>query len=169
MNGMRTGRLLVGWSLVFALATPVALQGQEISDQEAEAQAVAVIEQLFEAMRASDSASVRGLFADGVTQFGSSFTSRDAGPAIGITSLEDFVAGVGGAKVGALDEQIFVRNVIVDDNLVTVVTPYTFHFDGNFSHCGVDVFLVARTGDEWKIVGLADTRRREGCEGWLDE
>ncbi len=169
MKGMRTGRLLVRWSLVLALAVPVALRGQEISDQEAEVQAVAVIEQLFDAMRASDSASVRGLFADGVTQFGSSFTSREGEPAIEITSLEEFIEIVGGAEVGTLDEQIFVRNVIVDDNLVTVVTPYTFHFDGNFSHCGVDVFLVAQTGNEWKIVGLADTRRRAGCEGWLDE
>ncbi len=169
MSGMGLGRLLMGWLLVSALSAPAALEAQEDSDQEAEAQAVAVIEKLFDAMRASDSSSVRGLFADGVNEFRSSFMSRDAGPAIGVNSLEDFLAGVGGAEVGTLDEQIIVRDVIVDDNLVTVVTPYAFYFDGSLSHCGVDVFLVARTGDEWKIIGLADTRRRRDCEGWLDE
>lgn len=40
---------------------------------------------------------------------------------------------------------------------------------GTRRNCGVDVLLLADTGDGWKIVGLADTRRRVGCEGWLDE
>ena len=26
---------------------------------------------------------------------------------------------------------------------------------------------IARSGDEWRIVGLIDTRRRAGCEEWL--
>jgi hypothetical protein len=55
----------------------------------------------------------------------------------------------------------------IDDNLATVVTPYAFYHNGNLSHCGVNVFQIARVGDEWKIVGLADTRRRQGCEEWL--
>jgi hypothetical protein len=165
----------MGWWLagVCALAavavSPAVASGQEIGDEEAEAQAVAVIEQLFDAMRAADSATVRKLFADEMTQFGSSSTSGDGTPAIGFTSKEQFVGLIGGAAAGALDEQIIIRDVMVDDNMVTVVTPYEFYFDGNFSHCGVDVFVIARTGDGWKIVSLVDTRRRAGCEGWLNE
>jgi hypothetical protein len=34
-------------------------------------------------------------------------------------------------------------------------------------HCGVNVFLIARVGEAWQIVGLADTRRQQGCEEWL--
>jgi len=169
MTRMKMGSLVIGLSVVASLVGPAALRGQEVDDQAAEEQAVAVIERLFDAMRASDSLTVRGLFAEGVTQFGSSYTSRDAGPTVGITSLEEFVVAVGGAEVGTLDERIIFRDVMVDDNLVTVITPYTFHFDGNLSHCGVDVFLVARTGEDWKIVSLVDTRRRAGCEGWLNE
>lgn len=171
MSGMGLGRLPMGWMLVFTLAAPVALQAQETNVQEAEAQAVAIIEQLFDAMRASDSSSVRELFADGVTEFRSSGTSQDGEPTIEVSTLEGFVGALGGAEVGSWDERIVVRDVIVDDNLVTVVTPYAFYFDGNLSHCGVNVFLVAKTGENWKIVSLVDTRRRgEGvCEGWLDE
>lgn len=169
MRGMGLGRLLIGWSIVSVLVGTVASRAQETNDQAAAESAVAVIEQLFDAMRASDSSSVRGLFADGVTEFRSSFASRDAGPAIVVNSLEEFVKGVGGALVGTWDEQIIVRDVIVDDNLVTLVTPYAFYFDGSFSHCGVNVFLVAKTGEDWRIVSLVDTRRRSGCEGWLDE
>lgn len=170
MKGKRTRwSLMTACGLAALLAVPAGLRGQEISDEEAETQAVAVIEQLFDAIRAADSAAVRSLWADGVTQFGSSFTSPSAGPTVAFTSKEDFVTAIGGAQVGAWDEQIIVRDVMVDDNMVTVVTPYEFYFDGNFSHCGVDVFVIARTGDGWKIVSLVDTRRRAGCEGWLNE
>ncbi|MDH3297119.1 MAG: hypothetical protein OEM96_02405, partial [Gemmatimonadota bacterium] len=106
---------------------------------------------------------------DGVTQFGSSFTSPSAGPTVSYTSKEEFLAAIGGAEVGAWDERIVVRDVWVNDNLVTVLTPYEFYLNGKLSHCGVDVFLIALTGDGWKIVSLVDTRRRAGCEGWLND
>lgn len=170
MTGKRLGWWMVGVCALAAVAvSPATVSGQEIGEEEAEAQAVAVIQQLFDAIRAADSATVRSLWADGVTQFGSSFTSPTAGPKVSYTSKEDFVGAIGGAEVGAWDEQFIVRDVMVDDNMVTVVTPYEFYFDGNFSHCGVDVFVIARTGDGWKIVSLVDTRRRAGCEGWLNE
>ena len=171
MSGMGLGRLVVGLSLVSVLIGPGALLAQENSDQLAEEGAIAVVEQLFDAMRAADSASVRSVFADGVTEFRRSGTSPDGEPAIGVGTLEGFVTGVGGAEVGAWDEQIVIRDAIVNDNLVTLVTPYVFYFNGNLSHCGVNVFLVAKAGADWKIVSLVDTNRRgEGvCEGWLDD
>ncbi len=171
MNGMGLGRLVVGLSVASVLFGPVALFAQDSSDQLAEEGAIAVVERLFDAMRAADSAAVRAVFADGVTEFRRSGTSPDGKPTIGVGTLEGFVTGVGGAEVGAWDEQIVVRDAIVDDNLVTLITPYVFYFSGNLSHCGVNVFLVARTGEDWKIVSLVDTNRRgEGvCEGWLDE
>ena len=171
MSGMGLGRLVVGFAVVSVLSGPVALFAQEHSDQLAKESAIAVVEQLFDAMRAADSSTVRAVFADGVTDFRRSGTSPDGEPAIGVGTLEGFVTGVGGAEVGAWDEQIVVRDAIVDDNLVTLITPYVFYFDGKLSHCGVNVFLVAKSGEDWKIVSLVDTNRRgEGvCEGWLDE
>ncbi len=135
---------------------------------EAESAAVAVITELFDAMRESDAETMRGLFAEGVGGFPSSYLGQE-GPTVNFGGLDGFLESVASAEPGSLDEQFTVREVIVDDNLVTVVTPYTFTYQGNFSHCGVDVFLIARQGTDWKIVGLADTRRRSGCEGWLDE
>ena len=44
--------------------------------------------------------------------------------------------------------------------LVTLVTPYVFYFNCKLSHCGVNVFLVAKAGADWKIVSLVDTNRR---------
>lgn len=189
----RTGRVMErssgARSLAGALATiaaliaapgPLAAQGQDAPSQpdrmamltpdpaDAEAAAVAVITELFDAMRESDAETMRGLFAEGVGGFPSSFVGPQ-GPTANFGGLDGFLETVAASEPGSLDEQFTVREVIVDDNLVTVVTPYTFTYQGNFSHCGVDVFLIARQGTDWKIVGLADTRRRAGCEGWLDE
>lgn len=135
----------------------------------AEDAAVAVIHDLFDAMRDSDTTAMRALFAADVAGFPSSYVNQQNTPVIRFGGLDEFLTSVAGAEPGSLDERITVRDVIVDDNLVTVITPYTFHYQGNFSHCGVDVFLIARQGEDWKIAGLADTRRRGGCEGWLDE
>lgn len=163
----------VGLLLAALLFTPAALSAQSATvtpdPADAEAGAVATITALFDAMRASDAETMRGLFADGVTGFPSSYVNQENNPAIRFGGLDGFLESVGGAEPGSLDEQFVVRDVIVDDNLVTVVTPYTFTYQGNFSHCGVNVFLIARQGEDWKIAGLADTRRRGGCEGWLDE
>ena len=154
--------------LVFGLLVPASSHAQEEDVLDPGAEAVAVVQGLFDAMRASDSSAVSALWAEGAASLGSSFTTPE-GPAISFTARDAFISLVGGAEPGSLDEQFVVREVIVNDNLVTVVTPYEFYFNGEFSHCGVDVFVIARTGDDWKIVGLTDTRRRGGCEGWLDE
>lgn len=179
MTGM-TGRVIrttmaSGMLLAATALAPAGLAAQSAmvtpDPAEAEAAAVAVITELFDAMRESDAETMRGLFADGVGGFPSSYVNQEGTPTVrfGEGGLDAFLQSVAGAEPGSLDEQFTVRDVIVDDNLVTVVTPYTFTYNGNFSHCGVDVFLIARQGTEWKIAGLADTRRRGGCEGWLDE
>lgn len=173
----RTG--MTGWTqaglVALLLGLPGGLAAQAASPTVtpdpamAGAAAVEVINGLFEAMRGSDTTAMRALFAEDVAGFPSSFVNQENVPVIRFGGLDDFLTSVAGAEPGSLDERITVRDVIVDDNLVTVVTPYAFYYQGNFSHCGVDVFLIARQGEDWRIAGLADTRRRGGCEGWLDE
>jgi hypothetical protein len=134
--------------------------------QTAEDEVTALVDALFDAMRAADSATVRGLFHPEMGKIASS-GSRDGTAGVGFGDIDSFVQAVGGAEPGAFDEKIGPAEVRIDDNLATVVTPYAFHYNGNLSHCGVNVFLIARVRDDWQIVGLADTRRRQGCEEWL--
>ena len=136
--------------------------------QEAEEEVRAVVEALFDAMRAADSAAVRQLFHPEMEKMASS-GARGGVAGVAFGAIDGFVETVGGAEPGAFDEKIGPAEVRIDDHLATVFTPYAFHYNGNLSHCGVNVFLIARVGEDWKIVGLADTRRREGCEEWLDE
>jgi hypothetical protein len=45
-----------------------------------------------------------------------------------------------------------------------VWTPYDFHIDGEFSHCGIDAFNMVRTDEGWKIASIVWTVERTGCE-----
>jgi len=54
----------------------------------------------------------------------------------------------------------------VEENglIATVTTPYSFYYNGNFSHCGVNSFQLVNFSGEWKIVYLIDTRTKENCD-----
>lgn len=67
-------------------------------------------------------------------------------------------------KENAFEEKLLGFNIQVDGNMANAWTPYEFWYNGNFSHCGVNSFQLMKDDDEWKIIYLVDTRRREGCQ-----
>ena len=134
--------------------------------QSAEDEIMHVVDGLFDAMRGADSAAVRVLFHPELERMASSGeVDGTAGVAYG--DLDGFMRAVANAEPGAFDERIGKAEIRIDDNLATVFTPYAFYLNGNLSHCGVNVFSIARVDEAWRIVGLVDTRRRGGCEEWL--
>jgi len=158
------GRLMIIGALLFLGAAP---SGAQEPPPHPEAQVMDLVNQLFDAMRASDADAVRNLFHPDLEKMASSGLQRDGVPVVRFGDLDGFATSVGGASPGDFDERLGNPQIRIDDNLATVFTPYAFYLKGQVSHCGVNVFLVARTGDEWKIIGLADTRRTQGCEEWL--
>lgn len=70
-------------------------------------------------------------------------TTRDESRARAMTS--DFV------------ERGFDPEVVVDGAVATVWLPYDFYRDGEWSHCGVDVFTLTRTDAGWRIASLVYT------------
>ncbi len=62
------------------------------------------------------------------------------------------------------DERLLLFKIDADANIANAWTPYEFYLNGNFSHCGVNVFQLYNDGNSWKIIALADTRKREGCK-----
>jgi hypothetical protein len=125
------------------------------------AEILAVVTALFDGMRTADSARLRTLFvpdAQLVTTLvrnGVATVQRD--------SLEAFLRSVGTPRADALDERSRNERVFRDGPLAVVWTEYDLFIGTRFSHCGVDALQLARVGDAWRIVSLADTRRREGC------
>jgi hypothetical protein len=152
-------RLLLLATIATLLLGTVALHAQAAPDREA---ILAVTRRLFDGMRAGDSAMVRSTFhpkiflATSFVRQGTPTVEVDDGPG-------GFVKAVGTPHAEMWDERVAHEVVHQDDGLATVWMDYTFYLGGKKSHCGVDAFFVAKEGAEWKIIAIADTRRRDGC------
>ena len=123
-----------------------------------EKEIVKPIENLFNAMKSADSLGVKNAFSGSAIMqtFGKNQEIRTE-------KVEGFAKQVGAAKVGDLDESFTISNVLVDGNMASVWVPYQFYYKGNFSHCGVNSFQLAKINNEWKIQYIIDTRRKENC------
>ena len=131
---------------------------QSISKEEVKA----VIESLFEGMRAKDSTQIKAAFIPDARM--QTVISDERGTRIGSNSVADFAKSIAESKEGVLlDEKILDYQIYVDGDLATVWTPYEFYVNDQFSHCGVNSFQVVKLPEGWKIVYIIDTRRREGC------
>ncbi|HEX9932940.1 MAG TPA: nuclear transport factor 2 family protein [Allosphingosinicella sp.] len=62
-----------------------------------------------------------------------------------------------------LEERMHRPRVRIRGNLASVWTEYSFYRDGRLSHCGVDLFDMARVGGRWRILNLSFTVEPEGC------
>lgn len=129
---------------------------------EEDVQAVlAVVQRLFDGMRANDGAMVRSTFAEGALLI--STEDRTGAPAVRYIPVERFADAVDAATT-PWDEPIWDTMVHVQEHLAMVWTKYAFYLGEELRHCGVDAFLLGRTPDGWKITALSDTRQTEGCE-----
>jgi uncharacterized protein (TIGR02246 family) len=146
-----------------AVMTLASLGPAPLRAQDSAAEVVAVVQRLFDAMRAKDTVALRAVFHPEATLTG---LGRDQQGHVVVRAVPAarFIAGIAGATAH-LDEQFWNPEVRIDGDLATVWTRYTFYADGALSHCGVDAFQLARMDDGWKIIQIADTRRREGCTG----
>ena len=120
---------------------------------------LATVQKVFDAMRTRDTAIFSQVFDTSARLVG---VSTRGTPAITLTTPARFGAAV--AKAGDVwNERIFDPEVRIDADLAQVWAYYTFHLNKQFSHCGVDAFMLRKVGDAWKITQLADSHRTQGC------
>ena len=153
---MRTTKVI---GLLLALTLPV--PGRAQTDEEAAVRAV--VDRLFDAMRAGDSTAVRAVFHPRTRLI--SVSEIEGQPAFELLEdMDGFVTAVGTPHDEVWDERIWDVEVRIDGRLATVWADYAFYIGDRLSHCGVDAFQLFKDVDGWKIFEIADTRRREGCE-----
>ena len=138
-------------------ADPAAAQQQ--SDEQA---VIAVVQKLFDGMRARDTVMMKSTFAPGAQLLG--LAQRDGSESMRVTPATQFVSGITGAGPGEFIERVYEPEVKIDGNLATYWAFYTFSVGDRLSHCGYDAALLFKFADGWKIATIADTRRQEGCE-----
>ncbi|HEU5169012.1 MAG TPA: Rid family hydrolase [Gemmatimonadales bacterium] len=149
---------ILAFLLLVGPALPRPALGQASDERAA---VLAVVHRLFDAMRAADSAAVRSVFHPSA-QLATAIV-REGNAIVNIDTLEAFIGAVGSPHAEVWDERLRNEIVQVDGTLATVWAEYSFYAGDRFSHCGVDAFQLAKTGGGWRIVAIADTRRRQGC------
>ncbi|MDH3650007.1 MAG: nuclear transport factor 2 family protein [Saprospiraceae bacterium] len=119
----------------------------------------AVIYGLFEAMLSSDANRVRSFFSIDAKLMA---TEKQKLTVIGI---EDFAKNIGSAAKGSLDERVTSMEVRIDDHMASAWVGYDFYYRDEFSHCGIDAIQLHNGSAGWKIIQIADTRRKECALG----
>ncbi len=120
------------------------------------------INNLFTGMRNADSSMVKSAFNQGAI-LQTIGKTKEGNVVVRSTDLNAFIASIAKPHPEVYDERIVFSRILVDDNLASVWTDYQFYIGDKFSHCGVNSFQLVKVNDEWKIVYLIDTRRKDKC------
>ncbi len=148
---------------IFAFTLTAACAAIAHAQDSAEAEVRAAIQQLFDGMRAGDSAMVRRVLVDDVRM--SRAMERDGVPALRSGSAEGWLNAIGTPHDEVWDEQIWDLDIQVDGRLATAWMKFAFFRGETFSHCGVNAMMLFKDTDGWKVFSLADTSRQTNC--WM--
>ena len=160
---MRISLALLGAALAGAAGTANAQAAATAPTHSADSAAVLKVSiSVFDAMRKRDTTMLKAAFAPDA-RLTTAATTREGAPRVQNEKLEGFATALSQPSDSVWDERIYKPEVRIDGNLATVWMEYDFYLGSQFSHCGVDAFQLARYPEGWKIVALADTRRRQGC------
>jgi ketosteroid isomerase-like protein len=122
---------------------------------------IAAVERFFVAMKERDMEAYAAALVPEATYFPRRITADGPGPVRMKTGAED----IDGMRTGSelLEEWIFEPLVLVRGPLAVLWAPYVFHVDGRFSHCGVNIFQMARVEGTWRMTNASWTIETEGC------
>jgi hypothetical protein len=144
---------------LFFAAFVLTVQAQNPTEETA---VKAAVNQLFTAMKTADAALLTSSFTDSAL-LQTIVTNKQGKTVVRNESIADFAKQIAQLPKGAADERITFGSVQIDGALANVWTPYQFYYNGNFSHCGVNNFVLVKQNNVWKIQYIIDTRREDGC------
>ena len=122
-----------------------------------------VIKVFFDGLAEQDSVAMMSVTDPGARLVLTS-SRADGSPLMRSIPMDDFVNLILSAEPGSLLETYWDPSIRVHDNLATVWISYNFYVGETLDHCGEDSIQLFRSGEGWKIIAIADTQRREGCE-----
>lgn len=116
------------------------------------------IARMFEGMSKADSTLLKPLFAPNARL--QTVQNKQGSVSVKEDPIGGFIASIGKAKAGALDERLSGMDIRIDGDLATAWTPYSFYYNGRQSHCGANAFTLVRMNGSWRIQNIIDTRRK---------
>jgi hypothetical protein len=150
--------------LLFILLATVAniqianAQTTTVSSQDSVAAVQQVVQNMFIAMKNSDTVLLKTCFSNNVIF--QTIVNKAGEVSVKNESLQDFINSIGKQPVGSLDEQIKFESIKVNRELASVWTPYQFFYKEKYSHSGVNSFQLVKLKEGWKIQYIIDTRYR---------
>lgn len=76
-------------------------------------------------------------------------------------NFKDFLVSISAIPTEVIiEEKILSYKIEFDGNLAHVWTPYEFYVNGSISHKGVNSFTLFKESNDWQIIHIIDTRRR---------
>jgi hypothetical protein len=129
-------------------------------DSALSAEATALAFEFLEALSAADTATLSAMMAPRAMIY--SVREGSGGPSFGAVSREEFLESLGKEDQELL-ERMWDPTVLVQDRVAMVWTPYDFHLNGEFSHCGIDVFTLLRGTEGWQVASITYNVLRNGC------
>lgn len=123
-----------------------------------------LVKDFFEAFHAQDTVSLKKFAHEGA-RLESVSIDAEGNTKLTTDDYSKFLKGIASIPEEAtFEEKLHEFRVEENGPLATVTTPYSFYYNGNFSHCGVNSFQLVKFKDEWKIVYLIDTRTKTDCD-----
>ena len=150
--------------LIFILTLLLSSSNMNYAQSNEEAEVRATIETFFKGFHDQDSLVIKSVVSEdiklqtmGHDGEGNSRLRTDSFPQFlkSITSIPDTLE---------FREELLDFDIRIDRPMANAWTPYRFWINGELSHCGVNSFQLFHDGSTWKIIYLADTRRRKDCE-----
>ena len=144
--------------IVFINNKSLKAQSVTIFEQDSIASVKQVVQNMFLAMKNSDTVLLKTCFSNNVVF--QTVVNKAGVVSVKDESLQDFINSIGRQPVGSLDEQIKFESINVNRELASVWTPYQFFYKQKYSHSGVNSFQLVKFNEGWKIQYLIDTRYR---------
>lgn len=80
------------------------------------------------------------------------------------TDIEKFIEAIHKrSKDQKWHEKLVDFKIHASADIAQIWTPYEFYVNEQFSHCGINIFQLFYDGHYWKIIAIADTRKKVGC------
>jgi hypothetical protein len=146
----RLAVILLGCALNTALA-------DKAEDQRA---VMDVINAFFTGMTAKDIEGMQQLMTEDGVLYG--YRESIEGPTFFSLSHAAYLENLA-TREGTPVERIWDPRIDIHDRIAIVWTPYDFHDDGIFSHCGMNTFSLLNGAGGWKITGVVFSIQTEDC------
>lgn len=144
--------------LTLALMAPLVAIAQ--NNKKSEKAIKAVINQFFEGMAKGDTVLLKSACtASPILQ--TYMAEKEGNMKIFTEDFQELVSFIGAPTTNKYLEKIDFEEIMVEQSLASVWTPYKFYLNGKFSHSGTNSFQLVKTDAGWKIQYIIDTRRKK--------